>query len=203
MRGFRDYLLNEIRHAMFRTPIQLNIAEPVNGHFQTATKSVNGIDMKYEFYLGQHSLAIQQEKFIQQFPEPVRTHEGQVLINEGFHGSMGGKFYATTVDVELLHKALTEKVAFVDIKKKQLVKEMGEPNIIECQVNFLNQYQVQPEELYDHEHGLSRIREGWEQLKVFHWWDFVMCSAAEGGYAKKSCCYDTQELTKIASLRHV
>jgi hypothetical protein len=195
MKGFKQYLFSEIRHAMLSKPIKLNISQPVNGHFETSVKDVKMLDMKYEFYLGPKSTEMMHRKFIQQFPEHVRTKDNQVLISEGYD-SMRSRFFAAEVDEELLHRALLEKRAYYDTSTRKLVATKDNATTIECEVNPLDQYRITPDELWDHELQVSAIRDGWEQLKVFHWWDFVLCIGSDNSIVKKSCRYDTNELTK-------
>jgi hypothetical protein len=38
-------------------------------------------------------------------------------------------------------------------------------------------------------------RGGWEKKSVFDWWDFVECIGSDGGYAKRSCHLNTDEIS--------
>lgn len=105
MRGFKKYILSEVRHTVFEEVLKLNISEPINGQFLTKLKDVDGIDMKYEFYLGPQSMAMMHKKFIQQFPQEVRSKENLILINESYFSPIGGKFYACDANKELLRSA--------------------------------------------------------------------------------------------------
>lgn len=196
MQGFKQQLISEIRHGIFNSSIKLKVSEPVNGRFQTRVQDIDGIDMKYEFYLGKQSMLMMHKKFIQQFPEDVRTKDNQILINESYFSPVGGKFYAAEANPELLHRALVERKAYVDVKAMQLVEPRDDKFVIECEVNPLDKFHIPASELIDAETGVSAVREGWEQLETFNWWHFTMCTHGEG-YAKKSCRYDEYEIAKL------
>lgn len=186
MKGFKQYLYNEIRHLFMSEPVQLHIEE--NG--QTKNVTVEGFDMKFEFYTDANKMM--HRKWVQELPEKVRTHPGQVLINESYYAKPGGRFYLTTVNTEMLHGG---KV-FVDTKTKKIVPEMTDPSVvIECELNPLNNFRIPFKAVVDKEHNISVVRPGYEK-KVFDWWDFVECTNSNG-YAKRSCHLDVHEIGEL------
>jgi hypothetical protein len=196
MRGFKQYMLSEIRYLLLDEPVELKISEPVSvgGRyaFHTQTKSIDSIDMRYEFYIP-NSAQISNDLFIQQLPAHVRTKETQILVSEGGPRMVGGKFYIAEADPALLRKALSDKKAYVDVDKRQLVAELGAKSVIECTVNPLDAYRIPVDKVTNHETGESMVRDGWEQLRMFTWWDFTTCIGIDGGFAKKSCRLEFHE----------
>jgi hypothetical protein len=195
MKGFKQFIYSEIRHLFLDSPIPLRITQPVDGRFQTKTEQVEGFDMKFEFYTDANKLL--HGKWIQLLPDNVRTHPGQVLINEAYMSPPGGKFYLTEVEPRLLQEAVHNKKAYVDVKHQTLIPEMGDPKtVIECEVNPLDRFHIPVEAVVDKKHGISVVRPGWEQKKVFDWWDFVECTGGSG-YAKRSCHLDPYEIGNL------
>lgn len=194
MRGFKQFLFHEARHLHLSEPVTLRITQPVNGQFQTKTVEVTGFDMKFEFYTT--AMKLMGAKWIQVLPSHVATKPGMVLISEGYYTTPGGDFYLAEIDPRLLQQALSQKKAFVDTKARTLVESMGDPSVvIECDVNPLDQFHIPSARVVDKEHGVSAVRDGWEKKSVFDWWDFVECIGADGGYAKRSCHLNTDEIS--------
>lgn len=187
MKGFKQYLYNEMRHLFMDEPIQLRIEE----RGQTKTVTVEGFDMKFEFYTDANKMI--HRKWVQELPQQVRTRPGQVLVNEGYYAKPGGRFYLANVNPEMLRGG---KV-FVDTKTQQLVSEMGDPSVvIECDLNPLDEFRIPLEAVVDKQHRhISVVRPGYEK-KMFDWWDFVECTGPNG-YAKRSCHLDVHEIGEL------
>jgi hypothetical protein len=166
---FKQWLLNEVRHGLIDPSMRLRIDSQV--------KSVDGIDMKYEFY--DVNGTFYHKNFIQQFPANVRTHPGQVIICAGF-----GYFFGTEIDEGLLSNALVSRVAYFDTRSNKLVQGEGK-GVVKLEVNPLDVVSIKSSSLDPRVIRYMR--------QEYSWFDFAVLMDGNN-IVKNSCHYNTDEM---------